>query len=267
MTAPIFPEVLRRLARARAGRPGRAEVHLASNGMLLDPERLRRLVDLGLSSLMISIDGATAATNDRIRVLGKLDRVLDHVRAAVALRDAGADLRIGLSSVLGRANLGEAAALARLAADLGVDWLKLEETYPATPFARRDLIAADAPELRDAVAAAAAALRGGRVVLVDHVDPPAACPCQATAADRDRAAAFRAADDFAHRARLAPCRAAWDQAFVDPDGTVRAIDHAGPVLGHLLDAPLLSLWNAAPAQALRARAIAASTPASRAACA
>ncbi len=267
VTAPRFPEVLRAIAAARAGRPGRAEVHLASNGMLLDAARLRELVDLGLTSLMISVDGATAATNDRIRVLGRIDRTLDHVAAAVALRDGGADLRVGLSCVIGRTNVAEITALARRAALLGVDWLKLEETYPATSFARHDRLAPEDAAVRDAVAGARAALDGSRVVMVDHVDPPAGCPCQhADPATRARAAAFRAADDFAHRATLAPCRSAWEQAFVDADGTVRAVDHAGPVLGSLLDAPLLALWNAPPALALRSRALAGTTAEQRASC-
>ncbi len=267
ITAPIFADVLRAIAAARAGRPGRAQIHLASNGMLLDPARLQALVDLGLSSLMISIDGATAATNDRIRVLGRLDQTLAHVRAAVALRARGADLRVGLSCVIGASNVAEVPALARLAADLGVDWLKLEETYPATPFARHDRLAPDDAAVIAAVAGARDALAGTPVVLVDHVDPPAGCPCQhADPGTRARATAFRAADDFAHRAQLAPCRAPWEQAFVDADGTVRAVDHAGPVLGSLLDAPLLALWNAAPAQALRSRALADTTAAQRAGC-
>jgi MoaA/NifB/PqqE/SkfB family radical SAM enzyme len=265
LTAAIFPEVLRRLQAARATRPGRADVHLVTNGMRLDGERVRRLVDLGVTSVMVSLDGASAATNDRVRLGGRFTEVVANVRAALRLRrELGADLRLGISSVIGRGNAHEVEALAALAVELGVDWLKLEETYPCTPFARLDRLPPDDARLRAAVAQADARLRAGGVVLVDHLDPPTGCPCRDDASAAARA--FRAADDFANRTRFAPCRTAWEQAFVDPDGSVRAVDHTQPSLGSLLRADLLTLWNGPAAQRLRAAALASTTPASRAAC-
>jgi MoaA/NifB/PqqE/SkfB family radical SAM enzyme len=253
LTAPGFGEVLRRIQRARGGR--RTDVHLITNGTLLDEARLRSLIERGVTSLMVSLDGATARSNDAIRVLGRFDRVVAHLAGAVKLRaELGADLRIGVSTVLGRSNVGELAAIGRLCRDLGVDWLKVEETYPATPFARRDAIAADAPEVRAAMAALRDALAGSPIVLVDHLAPPAGCACGGDPA----VAAFQAADDFANRFAFRPCRAAWQQAAVDPDGTVHVGDYAGPALGNLLDAPFLDLWNAPAAIAVRERALAAS---------
>jgi cyclomaltodextrinase len=255
VTAPIFPEVLRRIAAARAGQ--RTDVHLVSNGMLLDERRLAEYVELGLTSLMISLDGATPQTNDKIRVLGKLDRVVANLKAAVKLPG----LRVGVSTVVGASNVHELPALGRLCVDLGVDWLKVEETYPATAFARRDLLAPDAPAVR----AAMAALRdvcAQRLVLVDHLAPPAACACSGDAA----AIAFREADDFANRTTFRPCRMAWEQAAIDPDGTVHAVDYAGAPLGNLLDAPMLALWNAGPAIAARSAALAASPVERRRSC-
>ena len=261
LAAPGFPEVLRRIQRARAGR--RTDVHLISNGTLLDEARVRSLIELGVTSLMVSLDGATARTNDAIRVLGRFDRVVANLAGAVKLRAAlGADLRIGVSTVLGRSNLGELAAIGRLCRDLGVDWLKVEETYPATPFARRDAIdPADAAVLT-AMAALRETLAGSPIVLVDHLAPPGGCTCTGD----DAARAFRAADDFANRFAFRPCRAAWQQAAVDPDGTVHVGDYAGPALGNLLDAPFLDLWNAPAAIAVRERALAASPEIRRRAC-
>jgi len=263
LAAPIFPDVLRAIQRARATRPGRAEIHLVSNGMLLDEARLASLVDLGLTSLMISLDGATPATNDRIRVLGKLDRVVANVAAALQLRArTGADLRIGISTVVGASNVGELPALGKLCVDLGVDWLKVEETYPATPFARHDLLPPGSPRIVDAMAALRDALAGHPLVLVDHLAPPAGCPCTGDPA----AIAFRAADDFANRMTLRPCRLAWEQAAIDPDGTVHVGDYAGAPLGSLLDAPMLALWNASPALAARTAALAHAPATQRRAC-
>jgi cyclomaltodextrinase len=233
--------VLRRIARVRANRPGRTDVHLVSNGMLLDEARLTELVDLGVTSLMISLDGATPATNDRIRVLGKFDRVVANVATAVRLRARDSlDLRIGISTVAGALNHRELPALGKLCLDLGVDWLKVEETYPATPFARRDVL--PSADLAAPMAALRDVLAGKKIVLVDHVDPPRVCSCTGDPA----AVAFRAADDFANRFTFCACRAPWEQAAIAPDGTVHLVDYAGAPLGTLLDSPFLELWSTAP---------------------
>ena len=55
---------------------------------------------------------------------------------------------------------------------------------------------------------------------------------------------------------LRPCRLAWEQAAIDPDGTVHVGDYAGAPLGNLRDAPMLALWNTAPALAARSQATA-----------
>ncbi|HEX5058408.1 MAG TPA: alpha amylase N-terminal ig-like domain-containing protein [Kofleriaceae bacterium] len=263
LAAPIFPHVLGRLARARGRSPGRADVHLASNGMLLDADRVAMLIDRGVTSVMVSLDGAMPATNDRIRVLGRFERVVANIAAAVDARSRrGADLRIGISTVVGASNVRELPALGRLCLDLGVDWLKLEETYPATSFARVDLLAADDPAVLAAMSALRDVVAGYSLVLVEHIAPPTECTCSGDAAAR----AFRTADDFANRATFRPCRAAWEQAAIDPDGTVHVVDYAGSRLGSLLDAPMLALWNAPAALAARDRALAASSVVRRRVC-
>lgn len=265
LASPMLPAVLRRIATARARRPGRQDVHVATNGMVLTPERLRALVDLGVTSLMVSLDGATAAANDHIRVLGKLDTVLAHVEAALAWRaQAGVDLRIGVSTVVGRTNVGELARLGTLCARLGVDWLKVEETAVVNAFSRADALGIEDAALVDAMDDLRVAVDGTGLVVVDHLAPPAGCPC---AAEADAARAiFRATDDYANRARFRPCRAAWEQAAIDPDGTVHLVDYAGPALGNLLDAPLLDLWNTRAAVSARAAALQASPPSQRQRC-
>lgn len=256
--------VLEAIARARGGRRP-PDIHLATNGMLLTPARFGSLVERGVTSLMVSIDGATPATNDHIRAGASLERVLEHVRAALALRATmRADVRIGLSSVVGRRNLGELSALGRLARELGVDWLKIEETYPASAFARADLIGPRDTGVTRAVKELRTELAGTRVVLVDHMSPPAGCRCDS--ADDPVLRAFRDADDYANRARFAPCRAAWSVACVDPDGTVRAIDYARTPLGNLREHSLAELWNGPVAQRARADALARRTPEQRRRC-
>ncbi len=249
LVAPELDDVLRAIRRARGPRSGPV-IHLATNGMLLTPERARGLLDLGLSSIMVSIDGATAATNDATRTGASLEVVLANVRALLDLRArTRANLRVGVSTVVGRGNLSELAALGRLARDLGLDWLKIEETYPINAFARRDLVAPRASEMRAAVRALSDELSGSGIVLVNHLAPPTLCRCQA--AGHPEVLAFRDADDYANRARIHPCRAPWAIACVDPDGTVHAVNYAHPALGSLADHDFHTLWNSPAAAAVR----------------
>ena len=256
LTSPALFDVLAAISRART-RPYHA--HLLTNGMLLRADTVSRLIDAGVTSIMVSLDGATAETNDHIRAGGRITTVLANLREALRVRrERAADLRIGISTVVGQTNVHELADLAGIAVDLGVDWLKIEETYPATPFARRDLIKPARVDL-----SAVRERLGSDVVLVDHLEPPGGCTCQSAS---EALRAFRAADDFANRAQFHPCRAAWEQACIDPDGTVHPIDYFHPALGNLQDTPFLDVWNSPGAQRLRTRALARTTPDQRRRC-
>jgi MoaA/NifB/PqqE/SkfB family radical SAM enzyme len=174
------------------------------------------------------------------------------------------DLRVGISTVVMRDNLDELPALAELAIDLGVDWVKVEETFPINGFARLRMVAPSDPRLKEAVAAARARLAAADVVLVDHLAPPVGCACAALG--DPHLAAFRKADDFANRATFSPCRMAWEQACVDPDGTVHLVDYYAPPVGNLNDTTFLDLWNSPSALAERARQLSATPRTIRLAC-
>lgn len=252
LVAPIFWDVLRALRTARDGRA--YDAHLLTNGMLLDEATARALIEHGVTSVSVSIDGATGATNDVIRAGSKLSVVCENVRAALRVRaESASDLRVGVSTVVGVTNVHELADLGRLVRGLGVDWLKVEETFPATPFARHDFVAPHDARVEEAMADLRAVLDGSDVVLVDHRAAPSGCPCEARNSPELRA--FRAADDFANRALFHPCRADWEQACIDPDGAVHPVDYDQPALGSLADAPLLALWNAPAMQLRRAAAL------------
>ncbi|MBA2541432.1 MAG: radical SAM protein [Deltaproteobacteria bacterium] len=262
LISPVLFDVLAAIRKAHAGRPGRYDAHLLTNGMLLRADTTRKLIDAGVTSIMVSLDGARAETNDVIRAGGRIATVLANLRDAIAIRrEANPDLRIGLSTVVGVTNVGELAEIAAIAVDLGVDWLKIEETYPATPFARRDLIKPSAQPVIDSMAIVRETLARSKVVLVDHLDPPGGCTCEADRrADGAALRAFRAADDFANRTSFHPCRAAWEQACIDPDGTVHPVDYFQPAIGNLQDTPFLDVWNSPIVQRMRGRALSKTQP-------
>lgn len=251
LTSPHFFDVLRAIGRARQGRPGRTDIHLLTNGMLLEEARIRRLIDHGITSLAISLDGATAATNNAIRAGGDFDAIVGNARTAIELRaKLGADLRIGISTVVTVGNVHELGALGALCHEIGADWLKIEETFPANPFARHALLDPRGPEAAAAMADLRRTVEPTDVVVVDHLTPPDGCRCD------PGSQAFRRADDFANRATFNPCRMAWEQACVDPDGTVHPVDCFQPPLGNLSETPFLELWNGEMARSYRRAALA-----------
>ena len=142
LLSPLLFPLLSALASARAGRA--YSVHLLSNGMLLSRQMVGRLIDQGVNSLSISLDGGSAQTNDRLRLGADFARILANLGDAVSLRrERGADLRLGVSLVLTRDNQHELPDLARRLADLGIDWLKIEEMCPLNLVAIEQLVPPD----------------------------------------------------------------------------------------------------------------------------
>ncbi len=254
LVAPVFWDVLRAAETARAGRPGRVDIHVLSNGMLLDETRVRRLIAHGVTSLSVSLDGATEVTNDTLRKGGRLPTILANLRRTAEIRrETGADLRIGVSTVVTAGNVVELAAMGRIVADIGLDWLKVEEIFPCTPTARHQMILSRDPRVEAAMDDLRRTLARTGVVLVDHRDPPSGCACEGL--QNPFLAEFRKSDDFANRTVFHPCRMEWEQACIDPDGTVHPVDYSRPSIGNLLHTSLAEMWNGPDMASLRRAAL------------
>ena len=250
LTAPIFFDLLDAIRNARGHEPYVA--HLLTNGLLLNETIAERLVACGVSSLSVSLDGATAATNDAIRVGGRFDEVRRNVATVIEWRRrTGADLRVGLSYVVLAQNATEVGPFVELAARVGVDWVKLEEGVPATDFARRSLVSCASPRVRSAIVRALERGRELGLVMVDHTVDRAVWRCRLD----DETRAFLAADEHANRAEIHPCRTPWETACIEPNGDVRVRDFFGPIVGNVTSTALASMWNAPDAIELRARSI------------
>ncbi len=98
---------------------------LTTNGLLLDEPWARELSRHDLVWLNVSLDGATAATNDAVRGAGTFDAVTARLRA---LRGR---LRFTLAFTLMRHNVHEVQAAARLARELGAHTVVFRPLYPA----------------------------------------------------------------------------------------------------------------------------------------
>ncbi|HZU35556.1 MAG TPA: radical SAM protein, partial [Gemmataceae bacterium] len=107
---------------AYASRRG-VRVTTNSNLTLLNDKRAERCISSGLDEISVSIDGATAATYERIRVRAHLDRVLANVERLLAARDRlGSETpHLRMVVVIMRQNLHELADLVRLAKRLRME--------------------------------------------------------------------------------------------------------------------------------------------------
>ncbi len=117
---PEFKEILRSLSRFPSLR-----VYLLTNGSSLG--RLRGMVERGwIHILAISLDGATAATNDKIRRGSSLEQILDGVRELGAARDASGGVPyMNFVFTMMRRNVRELPGLVRLAHEVGVPEVKV----------------------------------------------------------------------------------------------------------------------------------------------
>ncbi|HEY7060972.1 MAG TPA: radical SAM protein [Chloroflexota bacterium] len=99
-----------------------------SNLTLLNRPRAERCAASGLDTLFVSIDGATPATYERIRVRSRFDRVLRNLEGLLAARaHAGRSTpHLRLVAVVMRQNLHELPALVQLAAEWGMEGMSVQ---------------------------------------------------------------------------------------------------------------------------------------------
>jgi MoaA/NifB/PqqE/SkfB family radical SAM enzyme len=130
-------------------------IHVSTNTnlTLLTAQRAERCITSGLAELHASIDGATAATYERIRVRAHFDRILRNLEGLVEVRRrlASATPRIRMVVVAMRQNLHEFPDLVRLAHRLEIDTVFVqhlchdfgESSLPTQYRPMRDFVAAE----------------------------------------------------------------------------------------------------------------------------
>src|SRR3954454_20275459 len=104
-----------------------------TNGVLLTRALARELLAAGTGHVHVSLDGATAATYEDVRHAtthapraGQFERVVANLRTLLALRGAQPPPRVALVFVAMRRNVSELEALVDLAADIGVDEVRVQ---------------------------------------------------------------------------------------------------------------------------------------------
>lgn len=154
------------------------------------------VVDLGVDEIRFSIDGATAATFERIRVNAKFDKVCAAVRMLVAAKQQkGAQRpRVSFSSNLMHSNLDELPAIVDLAADLGAVSVVANNTIVYEPSMAHESLAHHGERTQRVVQAAMARAAARGVEFVNNltdVGGDAALPMSASASATAAAATLR----------------------------------------------------------------------------
>ena len=91
-----------------------SQLKVETNGHFLTPEASRKLKDLGVKAVQVSLDGASSATFGRMRVRGQFDKTVEGIRNLVA---AGVPVEINFSPA--SFNIHEAARIVDFAHELG----------------------------------------------------------------------------------------------------------------------------------------------------
>ena len=104
---PLLDRHLERRVAALKG-AGISSVAFTTNASLLSEERARSLLDAGIDSIDFSIDGASSATFNAIRVNLSFEEVRDNVLRFIALRDEmGKDVAVRVRMVIQESNARE----------------------------------------------------------------------------------------------------------------------------------------------------------------
>lgn len=197
---------------------------LVTNGLLLDDAIVRSLAARDLLWLSVSLDGATATTNDAIRGAGTFDRVLERV---ALLRGR---VPFSLAMTVTSTNHHEAAAFSALARDVGASGAVLRPMYPAGLGRDRLDLVPSFRQYREALAALAE-----DAVEEGHCDTPARYGPDERAID--------SADVVGHLG----CGAATTLAAISASGTVSpcsflGAEYDGP---SVRERPFSSIWREA----------------------
>jgi MoaA/NifB/PqqE/SkfB family radical SAM enzyme len=112
-----------------------ASVELITNGILLDARMSEGLIESGLSTLWVSLDGASPESYADVRMSNSLTDVLRNIAAYRELhrRLKRIEPEIGVVFVAMRRNINEFPGLVRQSASLGVSRYMLTNILPYTP--------------------------------------------------------------------------------------------------------------------------------------
>ncbi len=216
-----------------------ARTATTTHGMSLNESTRRRLLDSGLDTLMISIDGATPATFNHLRAGADFETVCENLRRLVETRDAEgrATPAIIVTSAISRHNLGEILEITRLARRLGAESLAFSNLIAFRPEDAGATVV-ETPEFREMIEAARRI--GEELGLKVMYTYQKVYPWKEDEEKAPDADASAAAGRIADTAPAAPprhygCPLAWRTVVVERDGALKPCCYLEEALGNVGD--------------------------------
>jgi len=126
-------------------------VGIISNGLLLDAKTADAFVEKNLYKLSLSIDGATAATYEKIRRGGSFNTLMQNIEYLAEVKAARKQERpfLTFNFVSMRDTIGELTDLIKLAKKYGAHEVIVSDLIPFTPQMRPQVLSYDDPLLTD----------------------------------------------------------------------------------------------------------------------
>ncbi len=123
-----------------------ARTELITNGMLLDEETARGLIDAGLDLLWVSIDGARPESYADVRLGAELTHVIANVARFSKLRKGGhyPHPELGIAFVAMKRNIGDLGDVLQLGLELGARSFSVSNVLPVTPELQAEVLYARA---------------------------------------------------------------------------------------------------------------------------
>jgi MoaA/NifB/PqqE/SkfB family radical SAM enzyme len=109
------------------------KVELITNGLLLSEMRARQLIEAGLDTLWVSVDGVSPESYADVRIGAALPQVLENIqRIAIMRHETARRPEIGISFVAMQRNIADLPALIRMGPKLGISRFMVTNVFPYT---------------------------------------------------------------------------------------------------------------------------------------
>lgn len=109
------------------------KTQIITNGLLLDEKMVSELLEAGLDSLVVSIDGTSPETMSDIRSGADLKQIINNVKKFKKYKNkVDREVEIGIEYVIMKSNIDELKDLRKLAYELGASFIFLTNLLPYT---------------------------------------------------------------------------------------------------------------------------------------
>lgn len=105
-------------------------VTINTNGVSLSECCSKKLIELSIDQIVVSLDGATASVNDGLRGKGTFSKIINNIKTLQELRRCHKNkMKIGIAFTIVRQNLSDIARILHLAKSLNLDIIDIMDIY------------------------------------------------------------------------------------------------------------------------------------------